>query len=153
MKHKNNYTTQGYYDRHVKELKPIQPGQTVQMRLPGRDTWTTGTCTKKAGPRSYEVQMGGSMYRRNRRQLIQVDKDLRSEEPNLLTDETEVHRPPRPTPESMDMAEQEERSDTHPQDNTGSSSELLAKAPPRHSGRVTQRPSWMADYVPSGMLP
>jgi len=69
-----------YYDRHVKELKPIQPGQTIQMRLPGENTWTMGKCIKTVGPRSYEVQVGGNMYRRNQRQLILIDKATPTEE-------------------------------------------------------------------------
>jgi len=54
-----------YYDQHVKDLPP---GDSVQIRLPGQVRWTAGVCTKVAGPRSYEVKVGNTTYRRNRRQ-------------------------------------------------------------------------------------
>ena len=33
-----------YYNKHRKPLEPIVAGDTVQMKLPGQDTWTPGTC-------------------------------------------------------------------------------------------------------------
>ena len=33
-----------YYNKHRKLLQPIVAGDTVQMKLPGQDTWTPGTC-------------------------------------------------------------------------------------------------------------
>ena len=36
-----------YYNRSTKPLKPINPGETVRMKLPGGDKWTQGTCTGK----------------------------------------------------------------------------------------------------------
>ena len=60
---------QHFYDKHTKPLQPIEPGQTIRMKLPGNSTWTAGTCIGEAGPRSYKVQIGDSIYRRNCRQL------------------------------------------------------------------------------------
>ena len=54
-----------YYDRQAKPLKPIAPGETVRLRLPGESTWSTGECKGLVGPRSYEVQVGERSYRRN----------------------------------------------------------------------------------------
>ena len=135
---------QSYYDRHVKELRPIQPGQPVQMRLPGKDTWTTGTCLKTAGPRSYEVQVDGRTYRRNRRQLIQVDKDPPTEEPITPSHESEVQTPPRPAMESSDVTDQGDPPRAGPRDKPNSTS-LPPSTSPRRSGRVTH-------YVPSDTL-
>ena len=42
------------------------------MLLPGQCRWSTGFCTEVAGPQSYEVKVGGTTYRRNRRHLIQA---------------------------------------------------------------------------------
>lgn len=39
------------------------------MRLPGEDKWSLATCTRQAGPRSYDVLCGNQKYRRNKRQL------------------------------------------------------------------------------------
>ena len=67
---------QYYYNRHAHPFKPLAPGETVRLRLPGQTTWTAGVCQGAVGPRSYEVQVGGSRYRRNRRQLIHTEEAL-----------------------------------------------------------------------------
>ena len=61
---------QHYYNQHGKDLKPITPGETVRMRLPGQTTWSLGTCTAIAGPRSYEIKVRNTTYWQNRRHLI-----------------------------------------------------------------------------------
>ena len=70
----NKQRQQHYSNRHAKPLHPIKPGETVRMRLPGQKTWTAGTCTDQTGPRSYNAKIGETVYRRNRRQLIQANK-------------------------------------------------------------------------------
>lgn len=65
---------QYYYNQHAKPLQPINQGETVRMKLPGQKTWTPGTCMGQVGPRSYEVKVGESVFRRNRRQLIHADE-------------------------------------------------------------------------------
>ena len=57
-----------YYNQHARPLKPIDEGTTVRMRLPGEKTWTPGTYTEQVNSRSYRVKVGGTVYRRNRRQ-------------------------------------------------------------------------------------
>ena len=39
------------------------------MRLPGKQEWTLDTCTRVLRNQSYEVEVCGRRYRRNRRQL------------------------------------------------------------------------------------
>ena len=39
------------------------------MRLPGSDRWTPGVVVGMVGPRSFNVEVDGRIYRRNRRQL------------------------------------------------------------------------------------
>ena len=63
---------QHYYNKQAKPLEPISVGVTVRMRLPGEKTWSSGARTDTAGPRSYWVQVGQAVYRRNRRQLIKT---------------------------------------------------------------------------------
>ena len=60
---------QRHYNYHVRPLQPVDQGETVRMKLPGQKTWSRGTCLGTFGPRSYEVKVGESIYRRNRRQL------------------------------------------------------------------------------------
>ncbi|XP_044182657.1 uncharacterized protein LOC122963306 [Acropora millepora] len=59
-----------YYNKHTKPLQPILQGETVRMKLPGQKVWSAGTCLGPVGPRSYYVRINGSVYRRNRRQLV-----------------------------------------------------------------------------------
>ena len=68
-----------YYNQHARPLTPIDEGATVRMRLPGEKTWTPGTCTEQVNPRSYRVKVGGTVYRRNRRQLVCAGEDPRDE--------------------------------------------------------------------------
>ena len=67
-----------YYNRHSKELKDIQPGEAVQMRIPGETIWSSGECIRLVGPRSYKIRVGNREYIRNRRQLIPTNKPSES---------------------------------------------------------------------------
>ena len=58
-----------YYNQTAKPLKALQRGQSVRMKLPGDDKWSLGTCKQEVGPRSYLVECGGKIYRRNRQHL------------------------------------------------------------------------------------
>ena len=42
------------------------------MQLPEQSRWSQGKCTGVVGPRSYEITIGNTKYRRNRKQLIQA---------------------------------------------------------------------------------
>jgi hypothetical protein len=58
-----------YYNRTAHALTPLKSGDSVRMRLPGSAQWTPGTVRRMVAPRSYEVEVDGTVYRRNRRQL------------------------------------------------------------------------------------
>ena len=73
-----------YYDHHVKDLPPIHPDDLIKLRLPGQVRWTVGVCTKVAGPRSYEVKVGNTTYRRNRRQLIPLKASIQRGSPDQI---------------------------------------------------------------------
>ena len=64
-----------HYDKHAKPLKPLLPGDTVWLRLPGQSTWSRGTCKQQVAPRSYHVESNGNFYRRNRRDLKKNKQD------------------------------------------------------------------------------
>ena len=145
---------QVYYDQHAKQLSPIPVGETIRVRLPGHSTWSTGICTGLAGPRSYDVQVGERIYRRNRRQLIYANE------------------PPVQNSPLMDQLPSEQSTNSHAQnsDVDSTSSPLNSESPkhkndidtnslpsetqsePRRSGRITKTPKWMDDYVPSNTL-
>ena len=145
---------QAYYNKQAKQLKPIPVGETIRLRLPGQTTWSTGTCKSLVGPRSYDVQVGERIYRRNRRQLIYAN------EPPLTV-------PPDPLPSELSPATNQMIKSTQNSDveNTSSSQEVeshiskpncepslslpVTEPQPRRSGRITKTPKWMEDYVPT----
>ncbi|KAK7933832.1 hypothetical protein WMY93_004728 [Mugilogobius chulae] len=58
-----------WYDRSAKDLPELRVGQSIRMQpLPGDRTgkWRRGLCLQQVGPRSYLVDVDGTMYRRNR---------------------------------------------------------------------------------------
>ena len=57
-----------YYDKSAKDLKPLEEGEVVRLQpfTKGKDLWKKGIITKKLDERSYEIQAGGTAYRRNR---------------------------------------------------------------------------------------
>lgn len=138
-----------YYDQHVKPLPPIASGDTVWMRLPGQSTWSAGTCTGTIGPRSYAVRMGERVFRRNRRQLIQSDKQPLQDHPLL--------EPTPPREESVQSGELPDQNSTtvgeqqleaSPQRELPLVSQSPSPIPPRRSDRVRRPPQWSTDYVP-----
>ena len=84
---------QFYYDKHTKPLHPINTGETVRMKLPGQESWSVGTCTGQEGPRSYEVKVGESFYRRNRRQLIHAGEPRNTDTQDLMEQEVTTPQP------------------------------------------------------------
>ena len=59
-----------YYDRGSKKLSNLKPQQSVRIKTPGQRKWSRGVCLGKAGLRSYDVEVNGQIYRRNRRHLL-----------------------------------------------------------------------------------
>ena len=137
-----------YYDQHVKPLTPIASGDTVWMRRPGQKTWSAGTCAGSVGPRSYAVQMGDQVFRRNRRQLIRSDKPpLQDNSPMDFTAQPdEIERSGTPgvldqhNPTDLDQEAAAQQETRTPPESPGPA--------PRKSDRVRRPPYWSADYVP-----
>lgn len=136
---------QHFYDKHTKPLQPIEPGQTVRMKLPGNSTWTAGTCIGEVGPRSYKVLIGDSIYRRNRRQLISPRNDDHQASPDRTPgDQT--------APEDLETqltpsgSSQETNLPSEPVE-TPMQQSSLGISSPRRSSRSCHPPSWTKDYV------
>ena len=130
----NKQRQQHYYNRHAKLLHPIKPVETVRMKLPGQKTWTAGTCTGQTGPRSYDVKVGETVYRRNRRQLIHGN------EPPIL-DISE----PEPLTSSTDILSQQEQAKQLPDQASGAS--VPQPAPLRRSQRTRRPPAHLNDFA------
>ena len=129
-RHRQQY----YYNRHVKPLQPIVSGETVRMRTPGEKSWTAGTCIGQAGPRSYDVKVGESVYRRNRRDLIAAG------EPPIIDipDNSEQTEPETPQPETQV---------TPPRPATPPPPPQPAQPSLRRSKRQRQTPARLKDFV------
>ena len=50
----------------LRSLDPLRCGEAIRMRLPGKQEWTLGTCTRVLRNRSYEVEVCGRRYSWNR---------------------------------------------------------------------------------------
>ena len=61
---------QWYANQHTKPFTSIKSGDTIRMRLPGKKRWSVGTCIRQVAPRSYNVNVDGATYRRNRLQIL-----------------------------------------------------------------------------------
>ncbi|XP_014675070.1 PREDICTED: uncharacterized protein K02A2.6-like [Priapulus caudatus] len=79
-----------YYDlkRGVKELKPLEQGDSIHMNpLPGSKSWKSGTVVKHYGrPRSYVICSRGRLYRRNRRHLRETSEAANQQDTTTLDD-------------------------------------------------------------------
>lgn len=70
------------------DLRPLKEGETVRVQpLDGKKQWKEATVTKALTSRSYEVEAGGKVYRRNRRHLRASQASTHSKPPEA--------RPPR----------------------------------------------------------
>ena len=52
---------------------------TRALAVPCEKTWTPGTCTEQFNSRNYRVKVGGTVYTRNRRQLMCAGEEPRDE--------------------------------------------------------------------------
>ena len=139
-----------YYDRQARDLPPIAVGETVRLRLPGKKRWTSGICTGTEGPRSYTVQVGCTVYRRNRRHLIKGGEQTHQEEPsepsqlddpapNLPLTPDLPPSPPAPDPAPPNLPE--------PQPPSAPTQDETPQL--RRSTRPRTTPDWITTYVPS----
>ena len=63
-----------HYNRDAHPLIPLKHGEVVRMKLPGQHIWTPAIVSGEVAPRSYEVRVGGTVYRRNRRDLLRTNE-------------------------------------------------------------------------------
>ena len=135
-------------NKHTKQLTPIESGDTIRIRLPGKKRWSIGTCIRQVAPRSYNVNVDGETYRRNRRQLLcagecpvrdplEYNESYRDDPPT--TDDPGAVRTV-PVLRDGPMSGHD--------DPLGGQEPVPTVVPgPRHSSRETRRPSHLSDYV------
>ena len=144
-----------YFNRGTRPLRPLIEGEAVRMRLPGQSTWSPGICLRSAGDRSYLVRVANYVYRRNRRHLLATNED-----PSVARDPPErpvvhvrgsltstpsfVRSPPPDTPLPAHGADGD-GVESPGADDVGQGCET--PPPLRRSGRVSQPPLYLRDYV------
>ena len=57
------------YNKHTKELCPLQINQSVRLQVPGTTDWVPGKVIARHGFRKYDVTVGDSVFTRNRKFL------------------------------------------------------------------------------------
>jgi len=57
-------------------LVALKPGEVVRMKLPGQHIWTPAVVSGEVAPILYEVRANGTVYRRNRRDLLHTKEQL-----------------------------------------------------------------------------
>ena len=112
-----------YYNKGAKPLEAILPGETVRMKLPGRDTWCPGTCISRVAARSYMVKVDDTEYRH-------IQKGNERLAPKLLDDVTKPQT----------MAEDTVENSFAPEVETPTLE--FNKKSPRRSSRCRRAPTW-----------
>ena len=147
---KDRYT-RDYNRRHgVRELSPLRPGDTVRMKYDGEKTLRKeGTILEsREFPRSFTVDTGDGVYRRNRKHLVRVPEVQPSSRgakvPDVPQDQKHRHlvRVPEVPEDFSTMIPAAER--RIPDDPGGRSP---VKSLPRSSGRETRMPTKFRDFV------
>ena len=144
MKRRQQY----YANQHTKPLTPIESGDTVRMRLPGKKRWSLGTCIRQVAPRSYNVNVDAATYRRNRRQLLcagefpvrdPLEYNGSSRDDPPTTDDPGVV--------STDPVLRDDPVSGHDDPIGGQEPVPTVVTGPMRSSRETRRPSRLSDYV------
>ncbi|XP_064629246.1 uncharacterized protein K02A2.6-like [Lineus longissimus] len=86
-----------YYDRNAKDLTPLHPGDTVRLQpmRKGEKSWKRAKVTKQLKDRSYEVDTGDRILRRNRVHLKKTE-----ENPPPMEQSVELSQPDMPETEN-----------------------------------------------------
>ncbi|KAK2556143.1 Uncharacterized protein P5673_021722 [Acropora cervicornis] len=142
------------YNCGTKNVVPLKVGEVIRMKLPGEQKWSLGRCSRLLGRRSYEVEVDGRCFRRNRRQLRSTLESspvpsCNNEEPHQTENENRSPVLPEPVPDQCQtpLAPEIEENDTlSPAHSVPESTEPVSALAPRRSGRTRRTPTWLEDY-------
>lgn len=116
-------------------------GQVIRMKLPGVTKWSPGSCVKALPNHSYEVEVTGRLYRRNRCQLgttAEVPPHTTLEDlPNNDANEIDVRSPIKSQKTTQPICRRDDTSGVTPEPVTQ----------PRHSTHIRKPPAWHNDYL------
>ena len=141
-----------YYNKGAKRLKELKPGDIVRMKPDPKDRkrlWKKATCLQKVAPRSYEVDIEGTRYRRNRNDLIAT-----RESPAIDSRVGEPDEPPLADDQSQRVLDPVQPDTPLPEDTAPERPETSQRAPEtpqpteRRStrGRLIRTPVRFKDY-------
>ena len=72
-----------YFNKNAKDMAELKPGESVRVQLdPGKNVWKKGRVLKQVKKRSYEIDVHGNTYRRNRVHIRKNNDDAASESNN-----------------------------------------------------------------------
>lgn len=142
-----------YHDRHAHDLAALQKGQHILMKKEEQGRWIPATVLNEASePRSYMVQTpNGTMYRRNRRHLLQINPPRRTlirwadDEDNADQDSGTPAAVPPATTEAPGPGHEDHGTENHQQ-------QIINSKPPHthtfnkyttRTGRIVKRPNRM----------
>ncbi|KAK4296250.1 hypothetical protein Pmani_031249 [Petrolisthes manimaculis] len=136
----NKKSTQArYYNKSARTRTPILPGDSVRMRLPGSKVWSPGVCIDEISPRSYRIQVGQTIYRRNRRQLWQTGEELPCT--SSTEDEEQCTSSVRESGEGQQCTSDEQSELFPSEERTSEDNDVNSPAPPlRRSTRSRRQP-------------
>ena len=85
-----------YYNRSARDLPPLKEGETVRMKpfVLGQKHWKKAVVARRLDHRSYEVDTGGTIYRRNRAHLRCSHEPTPSEDIGPISPTVEPHTIP-----------------------------------------------------------
>jgi len=117
------------------------------MKLPGQTIWTPAIVSGEVAPRSYEVTVNGSTYRRNRRDLLLTKKQSPPDDRLSFTfDDVELSPNIEPQPQESESVAEPASSPRHSAESDvpepASASQSL-----RRSARIRKVPERFKDYA------
>ena len=141
-----------YYNRGAKRLKELKPGDIVRMKPDPKDRkklWKKATCLQEVAPRSYEVDIEGKRYRRNRKDLVAT-----RESPAIDSHVAEPDEPPLSDDQSQRVVDPVQLDTPLPEDTAPERRETPQRPPEipqpterrSTSGRLIRTPIRFKDY-------
>lgn len=141
------------YNRGIKNLAPLKAGDSIRMKLPGEKKWSLGHCTRPLARRSYEVEVEGRRFRRNRRQLRSTMEPSPEpcspiDEPHQAENESKPPDLPEFLPGQIHTQTPEiEVNDSIPAtESVPVNEDPIPAFQPRRSERARRAPAWLEDY-------
>ncbi|CAG2249181.1 unnamed protein product [Mytilus edulis] len=136
-----------YYNQGAKELSYLKEGDVVRVKPANKyqKTWEKGTVNQKVNERSYEINIKGKTFSRNRRQLLKTSENIKPGEEEQFNSESNEFE----EDEQFGHVEQQEKCNNNtiphqdPQQNTLDNNTTIRT----RSGRQIKRPSKFNDFV------